>query len=188
MGTMAAVRISPFAAVLAALVVAGCGGDKKSGPPPTVPATIKVTSPAFKNGGTLPAKFGCDGKFGGVNPPLGWSNKPKGTKSQALIVTDLDAAGGNFVHWTVWGMMGRTNGLDTDIPPLGLPQGKNSAGTSKYAPPCPPKGDPPHRYEFVIYALKGPIALKSGAPSFAVIDKVKRAATARGILVGRYAR
>ena len=44
MGTMAAVRISAFAAVLAALVVAGCGGDKKSGPPPTVPATIKVTS------------------------------------------------------------------------------------------------------------------------------------------------
>jgi Raf kinase inhibitor-like YbhB/YbcL family protein len=186
---MRAVRISVLAALLAVLAIVGCGGnDKKSGPPPTVPATIKVSSPAFKDGGTLPARFTCDGKFGGVNPPLGWSNKPKGTKSQALIVTDPDAPGGNFTHWTVWGMMGRTNGLDTDIPPLGLPQGKNSAGTSKYAAPCPPKGSSPHRYEFVIYALKGPIALKPGAPEDQVIDNVKRAALARGVLTGKYSR
>src|SRR5438132_11012059 len=157
MSTIRPVRISVFIAFLGAVVLAGCGGGN-SGPPPTVPATIKVTSPAFKNGGTLPAEFTCDGKLGGVNPPLGWSNKPNGTKSQALVLTDPDAPGGEFVHWTVWGMMDRTNGLDKDIPPIGLPQGTNSAGTSKYAPPCPPKGSAPHRYEFVIYALKEPIA------------------------------
>jgi phosphatidylethanolamine-binding protein (PEBP) family uncharacterized protein len=85
-------------------------------------------------------------------------------------------------------MMGRTNGLDTDIPPLGLAQGKNSAGTSKYAAPCPPKGSAPHRYEFTIYALKEPIALKPGAPADQVIDNVKRAAIARGVLTGKYSR
>jgi Raf kinase inhibitor-like YbhB/YbcL family protein len=188
MGTMRAVRISLPAALLAALVVAGCGGDDSSGPPPTAPTTIEVTSPAFENGGTLPTQFTCDGNLGGVNPPLAWSNKPKGTKSQALILTDPDAPGGSFVHWTVWGMMGRTNGLDRDIPPLGLPQGKNDAGTSKYAPPCPPKGSSPHRYEFVIYALKEPIALKPGAPADQVIDKIERAAMARGVLTGKYSR
>jgi Raf kinase inhibitor-like YbhB/YbcL family protein len=184
-----AVRLSFLAALIAALALAGCGGDsKKNSPPPTVPATIKVTSPAFKEGGALPVRFTCDGKLGGVNPPIGWSHKPAGTKSQALILTDPDAPGGNFTHWTVWGMMGRTNGLDTDIPPLGLPQGRNSAGTSKYAAPCPPKGSSPHRYEFAIYALKEPIALKPGAPADQVIDNVKRAAIARGVLTGKYSR
>jgi Raf kinase inhibitor-like YbhB/YbcL family protein len=183
------VRLSLLAALIALPVLAGCGGsDNKSGPPPAVPATIKVSSPAFKDGGALPARFTCDGKFGGVNPPLGWLNKPSGTKSQALILTDPDAPGGNYTHWTVWGMMGRTNGLEADIPPLGLPQGKNSAGTSKYAAPCPPKGSSPHRYEFVIYALKEPIALKPGAPGDLVIDSVKRAALARGVLTGKYSR
>jgi len=186
---MRAVRIPVLGALLAALVVAGCGdGESKSAPAPTAPATIKVVSPAFKNGGTLPKQFTCDGKFGGVNPPLGWSSKPKGLKSQALVVEDPDAPGGNFVHWTVWGMMARTNGLDADIPPLGLPQGQNSAGTSKYAAPCPPKGDSPHHYEFTIYALKEPIALKAGAPSDQVLDKIKRAALARGVLTGTYSR
>ena len=189
MGTIPAVRISASAVLLAAVVVAGCGGDdNKNAPPSTPPPTIKVTSPAFENDGTLPVRFTCDGKFGGINPPLGWSNKPKGTKSQALILTDPDAPGGNFTHWTVWGMMGRTNGLEADIPPLGLPQGKNSAGTSKYAAPCPPKGSSPHRYEFTIYALKEPIALRAGAPADQVIDKIKRAALARGVITGRYSR
>jgi Raf kinase inhibitor-like YbhB/YbcL family protein len=184
-----AVRFSVIATLVAALAVAGCGGGgDNSGPPPNVPATIKVSSPAFKNGGTLPVRYTCDGKFGGVNPQIGWTNKPSGVKSQALILTDPDAPGGNFTHWTVWGMMGRTNGLDSDIPPLGLPQGRNSAGTSKYAAPCPPKGAAPHRYEFAIYALKEPIALKPGAPADQVIDKIKRAAIARGVLTAKYSR
>src|SRR4051812_7777290 len=84
MGTMAAVRISVPAVLLAVLVAAGCGGgDKKTESPPPAPATIKVTSPAFKNDATLPVRFTCDGRYGGINPPLQWSNKPKGTKSQA---------------------------------------------------------------------------------------------------------
>jgi Raf kinase inhibitor-like YbhB/YbcL family protein len=175
--------------LFAALLVAGCGdGESNSSPPPTAPATIRVSSPAFKNNGRLPVQFTCDGKFGGVNPPLGWSHKPSGLKSQALTVEDPDAPGGNFVHWTVWGMMARTNGLDADIPPLGLPQGQNSAGTSKYSAPCPPKGNPAHHYEFTIYALKEPIALKAGAPEDLVLDKIKRAAIARGVLTGTYSR
>ena len=173
---------------MALVLLAGCGGSSSNSTPPPAPATLKVSSPAFKNGARVPARFTCDGKFGGVNPPLGWSNKPGGVKSQALVLEDPDAPGGNFVHWTVWGMMGRTNGLDADIPPLGLPQGQNSAGTSKYAAPCPPKGDSPHHYEFTIYALKEPIALKPGAPQDLVLDKIKRAAIARGVLTGTYSR
>ena len=187
-GTMRAMRVLLIAAAAAVLATAGCGGGDDTGPPPSAPNTMKLTSPAFANGGTLPKRFTCDGDLGGVNPPLVWSKRPPDTKSQALIVTDPDAPGGNFVHWTVWGMMARTTGLEADIPPLGLPQGKNSAGTSKYAAPCPPKGDSPHRYEFVVYALKKPIDAKPGAPADEVQAKIKSAALAQGTLVGRYSR
>jgi Raf kinase inhibitor-like YbhB/YbcL family protein len=185
---MPAMRASLLAALAATVVLAACGDAKVDKPPPVVPETIKVTSPAFKEGGTIPVRYTCDGELGGVSPPLGWSNKPKDVKNQALIVTDPDAPSGTFVHWTVWGMMARTNGLEADIPPLGLPQGKNSAGTSKYAPPCPPKGDSPHRYEFAVYALKEAVGLKPGAPEDAVVEKIKRIAIARGVLTGKYSR
>jgi Raf kinase inhibitor-like YbhB/YbcL family protein len=182
-------RASAIAAVAVAAVLAACGDDSnKSDSRPAVPETMKVTSPAFEDGGAIPARFTCDGKLGGVNPPLKWSHRPRGTKSQALVVTDPDAPGGTFVHWTVWRMMDRTTGLDADIPPIGLPQGKNDAGTTKYAPPCPPEGDSPHRYEFTIYALKEPIDAKPGAPADEAIDKIERAALARGVLTGKYSR
>ena len=185
---MRAMRALLIAVCAAILTVAGCGDDDTTGPPPPAPNTMKVTSSAFANGGTIPKRFTCDGELDGVSPPLEWSRRPRETKSQALVVTDPDAPGGNFVHWTVWGMMARTTGLQADIPPIGLPQGKNSAGSSKYAPPCPPEGDSPHRYEFVIYALKEPIALKTGAPADQVQDEIAKAALARGTLTGRYSR
>jgi Raf kinase inhibitor-like YbhB/YbcL family protein len=172
-----------------ALALAGCGdGGTVSGPPPAAPNTMKLTSPAFADGGTLPKRFACDGKLGGVNPPLDWSLKPPGVKSQALIVEDPDAPGGTYVHWTVWAMMPRTNGLEADIPPIGLPQGKNSAGKTGYAAPCPPKGDSPHRYQFIVYALKERIDAKNGAQAADVIDKIERAALARGTLTATYGR
>jgi Raf kinase inhibitor-like YbhB/YbcL family protein len=184
---MRAMRASVIAVVAAAVALAGCGGGDDSSPPEP-PNTMKLTSPAFKDGGTLPAKYTCDGKLGGVNPPLAWSRRPRDLKSQALVLTDPDAPGGNFVHWVVWGMMAKTTGLEEDIPPIGLPVAKNSAGTVKYAPPCPPKGDPPHRYVFTIYALKERIATKSGSPASEAIGDIKKAALARGTLTGRYGR
>jgi Raf kinase inhibitor-like YbhB/YbcL family protein len=171
------------------VVVAGCGDNGTvSGSPPAAPDTMKLTSPAFADGATLPKQFTCDGKLGGVNPPLDWSLRPKDVKSQALIVEDPDAPGGTYVHWTVWRMMPRTNGLEADIPPIGLPQGKNSAGKTGYAAPCPPKGDSPHRYQFIVYALKEPIDAKPGAAPEDVINKIEQAALARGTLTAKYGR
>jgi Raf kinase inhibitor-like YbhB/YbcL family protein len=186
---MRAMRAALLAAIAAALFLAACGDNgTDSGSPPAAPNTMKLTSPAFADGATLPKQFTCDGKLGGVNPPLEWSRRPRDLKTQALIVSDPDAPGGTFIHWTVWGMMARTTGLEADIPPIGLPQATNSAGKTGYAAPCPPKGDSPHRYQFIIYALKGPIGLKTGAPAKEAIDQIERAALARGTLTATYSR
>jgi Raf kinase inhibitor-like YbhB/YbcL family protein len=182
------VRRALLIALITALIVAGCGGDDGKSAPPNVPDTMRLQSPAFRNGAEIPKRFTCDGKLGGVSPPFTWSKRPRDTVSQALVVTDPDAPGGTFVHWTAWGMMAKTTGLDADIPPIGLPQGKNTDGATKYAPMCPPTGDPPHHYEFTIYALKERIDAKPGAPPDEAIDKIKRAALARGVLTGTYRR
>jgi Raf kinase inhibitor-like YbhB/YbcL family protein len=179
----------PLLAVLAMVLVtaASCGGnDTKKSAPPTVPATMKLTSSAFKAGGTIPKRFTCDGA--GVNPPLEWTGKPNGTKRQAVVVEDPDAPGGTFVHWVVWGIRGETDALVANVPQNGLPQAKNSFGDAKYSPPCPPRGDSPHHYVFTVYASSEPVNLKTGAPASAAIAEIKQKAKARGTLTGTYAR
>ena len=185
---MRPMRFLAIAMTSAALGLAACGGDDNSKSAPEPPNTMKLTSPAFADGATLPKKFTCDGPLKGVSPPLDWRLRPRDLKSQALTLTDPDAPGGTFVHWVVWGMMRKTTGLQEDIPPIGLPTAKNDAGTTKYAPPCPPKGDSPHRYVFTIYALKDQLDAKGGDPANDVIEKIKKAALARGTLTGTYSR
>ena len=51
--------------------------------------TLTLTSPAFANGGEIPARFTCDGQD--LSPALEWSGLPEGTKSVAMIVDDPDA-------------------------------------------------------------------------------------------------
>lgn len=184
---MPAMRVLAIVSTTAALALAGCGGGS-SKPPPDPPNTMQLRSTAFKDGATLPKKYTCDGSLGGVNPPFDWSKRPRDLNSQALVVTDPGAPGGTYVHWAIWRMMARTTGLQEDIPPIGLPAATNSSGNTKYAPPCPPRGDPPHRYVFTIYALKQPLDAKNGAPANEVIDKIKKDALARGTLTGTYSR
>lgn len=101
-------------------------------------------------------KFTCDGAD--AQPQLCWCKKgiPKGTKSLTIIVDDPDAipvTGSVFTHFAV-----------TDIPAASISscvteknvQGtvmKNDFGNFDWGGPCPPPGDPPHRYRFALYAL-----------------------------------
>ena len=58
---------------------------------------ITVTSPAFTDGGAIPARYTCDADD--ISPPLAWSGVPQGTVALALIVDDPDARG--WIHWIV---------------------------------------------------------------------------------------
>src|SRR5438445_679675 len=61
--------------------------------------SIRLVSPAFTTGSAIPARYTCDGPD--VSPPLSWSGGPP-AEEYALIVTDPDAQGGEFVHWVVY--------------------------------------------------------------------------------------
>src|ERR1700739_1049593 len=90
----------------AALVAFGAGGAK-----------MKISSPAFQEGGTIAEKFSKNGQ--NVSPELRIGGAPPDAKSLALIVDDPDAPVGLFTHWLVWNIDPKT----TTIPDGSTPSG-----------------------------------------------------------------
>lgn len=158
--------ILAVSAVLAVLSVTlgGCGGNNAQAQTPV----FTLSSPDLA-GGTFDAKFilngfGCSGQ--NISPALEWSNVPNGTKSLALQVFDPDApSGSGFWHWAVYDIAPTVTGLaqgagnDASRLPAGAFGGNTdfldtglTGGNGNYGGPCPPQGDPPHRYIFTLYA------------------------------------
>jgi Raf kinase inhibitor-like YbhB/YbcL family protein len=178
---------------LLALALAACGGDddgaggvRATRPLPVAPEDIRLRSSAFKDGETIPALHTCDGVE--LSPPLEWTTVPEGTRSVALVVIDPDAAGGAFVHWTMYDIDNRSEALGEGSVPPKAKQGKNSFGNEEYAGPCPPRGDGPHRYVFALYALRARSGLDEGASPNEVLEKIEQLALERALLTGRYGR
>jgi hypothetical protein len=79
-------------------------------------------------------------------------------------------------------------GLRQGEVPAGAREGENSFGDSGYGGPCPPEGDPPHRYVFTLYAVTSTPELASGASLEQLRAAIAETAIARGRLTGRFAR
>ena len=122
-------------------------------------SSLSLSSPAFAEGGDIPAKYTCKGK--NISPPLAINNVPADTKSLALIMHDPDAPAGDWLHWTVWNIEPGTNKISENSVPAGAIQGQTSFGKIGYGGPCPPSGT--HHYVFTLYALDKSLDLKSGA-------------------------
>ncbi len=152
----------PVLAVFVLLSV-GCGDKALDEPLPKAPRNVEVKLP-WPDGGAIPRKYTCDG--GDVVPAVAEPSPG------ATVMTDPDAPGGTFVHWTRWGAH----------------QGENSFGKSGYSGPCPPKGDNPHHYVFTVYKLRSPLDLGDGAAAGEVVAAVKKAAVASGSATGTYGR
>lgn len=174
-----------IALVSAAVGLAGCGSGGGGGTTSPAPlASFRLSSPAFKSGDPLPARLTCVGK--GTSPALAWSITPARTRALALVLDDPDAAGGDFTHWVVVLQAG-TGALPAGGIPHSL-SALNSAGTTGYAPPCPPPGDKPHHYVFTLYALSRSAGFKRGADPVAARRAIASRAIASGRLVGTFAR
>jgi phosphatidylethanolamine-binding protein (PEBP) family uncharacterized protein len=173
-----AYNVTILAVVALGLVASACGGSggsDTSGPKslPSANREITVASSAFRDVGTIPRQYTCDGAGG--PPPLTWRGVPSDAAAVYLVVADPDAPGGTFVHWILGPLPSSSTGVTASTP------------TDGWRPPCPPKGSRPHRYRFVVYATSSRVAVDRGAAT-ETIDAIGRAATASGTLVGTYSR
>ena len=66
----------------------------------SIASGFTVTSPAFKQGATIPTRFTCDGA--GSSFPLAFGTPPAGTKSFAILGWDDDAPTGLANQWAAY--------------------------------------------------------------------------------------
>ena len=145
-------------------------------------ADLTITSPAFQDGGEIPAKFSRDG--GNANPALHISAAPAEAKSLVLIVDDPDAPVGLFTHWLVWNIDPKTTDIAEHSVPRGAVQGTNDFPGARYDGPQPPSGT--HRYYFRFFALDQTLSLRAGAKRKELDAAIKDHAIGQGQLMGRF--
>jgi Raf kinase inhibitor-like YbhB/YbcL family protein len=151
---------------------------------------MKLTSPAFSHGGSIPKQFTCEGED--ISPELSWTDAPKDTKCFALILHDPDAPRENgFTHWVVYNIPPTVNRIaedvahNTSIQGLGL-QGRNDSGKVGYMGPCPPSGT--HRYFARLYALRSELELAPSPTYREVISAMQAKIIEEAELMGTYAK
>ncbi len=160
-----------------------------------------LTSPDIADGSVIGRKFVYN-DFGGegdnVSPKLVWTDPPQGTKSFALFCHDPDAptGGAGFWHWLVIDIPASARSLeqgagtpDGALLPKGSVQIRSDYGFAHWGGPCPPVGDPPHRYVFTVYALGvEKIEAPEGATASLVGFLVNQNVLAKASLTGLYGR
>ena len=114
---------------------------------------FSVSSPAFTDGGNIPAKFTCDAGQTAPSPALTWKEAPAATKSFVLVMDDPDVPMPNgFTHWVLADIPGSAKELPEGFQVGSLGVSANSGFRRPgYAGPCPPTGA--HHYHFKLLAL-----------------------------------
>jgi para-nitrobenzyl esterase len=114
--------------------------------------TLKVSSPAFKDGGDIPIENTQYGR--NVFPGLAWSKGPYGTRTFVVIMQDADVkVRGGLLHWSMYDITGRKLEAGMTAPPAGASFGPNMRGPNHaYMGPHTPAGVK-HHYHFAVFAL-----------------------------------
>ena len=195
-------------ALAATLVLAGCGraathSEATMDHPQHSPEALSLGRITPREPGTplelLSEAIGTDGAIDlrhtayGDNrsPPLRWTSVA-GAGAYAIILEDPDAPMEHpFVHWMIWNIPGSVDVLPEGLPnndhlitPQGAIQGKNDNGSFGYFGPRPPPGSGVHHYHFQLFALDGPLTLKSDADIRALVDAMKGRVLADTELIG----
>ena len=153
---------------------------------PALAGAFMLTSPAFKDGAPIPARFTCAGAD--VSPPLAWGSPPEDTRSFVLIVDDPDAPGRTWLHWLVYDIPPGLRQLGEDASRRGIAaarQGRNDFGRAIWGGPCPPSGH--HRYYFRLKALGvGTVGARPGAPREEVERRMQGHVLGEAVLMGTF--
>jgi ribose transport system ATP-binding protein len=163
------------------------------------PAPFALTSPAFADGGLIPARYAEANR---LSPPLVWTAPPPGTRSLALSVTDPDLPEAfnfprAFAHWLVYDLPAGTRGLVEGASPGGpMPRGARELSSDfvtfkipgfgrGWGGPWPP--DRAHRYVFTLFALKvGELAIDPDADYASFAAAVLPVTITTATLIGVY--
>ena len=191
--------VSLIAALAAAsgLAMAASAALAQSPPPPAtevagdrlvltlIPAKakLKVSSPAFADGGDIP--FENTQYKGNIFPGLAWSKGPKGTQTYVVIMQDTDGQrnGEAILHWTAYDIPSSVMKLDAGMTalPTGAVYGPNIVGPQHaYMGPRTPPG-PKHRYHLQVFALDTPISVNPDLK----LDGLKAAMTGHVLASGQ---
>ena len=94
---------------------------------PGVPTPIKITIPAFPDGGLIPAKY-ANTPAGSISPAIEWSGVPEAAVTLALILHDADVPSrpaastsaasdpDDTLHWVIFNIPARAAGLPEGVP------------------------------------------------------------------------
>lgn len=151
-------------------------------------SAMKIESPAFEEGGSIPVRYTCDGE--NISPELRFSGVPESAVSLVLLMEDPDVPryvreDGMWDHWVVFNIPADTVLIREGESPEGV-MGSTTRGTLSYGGPCPP--DKEHRYYFRLYALDVELSLDEGATKQEVLDAMEGHVLVEAVLMGRYAR
>jgi Raf kinase inhibitor-like YbhB/YbcL family protein len=165
---------APVLLLAAGLANAQEGMGQGGGAPRTPPAPLTMTSTAFTDGQTLPTQYTCSAKPAAVNPPLAWTNVPKGTESFTIITHDMEPRARKGIednlHWMIWNIPATATSVPEGIPaataqlPDGALQSQPGAPNPGYRGPCPPMNvSLIHHYVFELFALDQKLDVPAGA-------------------------
>ncbi|HEY1332971.1 MAG TPA: YbhB/YbcL family Raf kinase inhibitor-like protein [Myxococcaceae bacterium] len=134
------------------------------------PAPLKVSSQVIQEGKAIPMSAVYTGAGGqNVSPDLSWGAPPPGTQSLAITCHDPDAPTTvGFTHWVLFNLPADLRALPAGAgapgkAPKGAVLGFSDYGESAYGGMAPPPGDPPHRYQFTVWALDVPTLAGAGS-------------------------
>jgi len=167
-------KIVILIAVLVSALVACCAQNHVQSSVQSIgkPSGLRIAVPFSK----FPRKYTCDGED--VSPPITVENVSSKARSIAILMIDIDAPKGYFVHWAAWDIPANVSRIPENIPkkpvvnkPVHVVQGRNDFGYIGYGGPCPPSGT--HRYVINVYTLNCWLNLKPGSMANALINAMK---------------
>lgn len=156
---------------------------------PAVPC-FTVTSTDVTDGQAL--KDDQVAAHGNTSPQLSWDGAPEGTKSFVVTCFDPDApTPSGFWHWSLVDIPADVTSLETGAASGDLPGNafhvRNDGGEAGFMGAAPPQGDHPHRYFFVVHAVKEEtLGVDADASNAVVSFNLAFKTLGRAILHGTY--